>query len=274
MKAHLLLDGLPLAFTDEGAGLPVLFQHGLGGHEGQIRENFPEDLTDIRRLTLECRGHGASPPDPAGRYAIRLFAADCLALADARRARHFVAGGISMGAAIALHLACHHPARVRALILARPAWLCGPAPANLQAYGLVGRLLREAGPVQGRARFDASETAAALAQAAPGTLATLQAFFDHPKPRELALLLERIAADGPGVSPEQLAALRLPTLVIGHGVDHAHPWAYAEELAAMIPEARLVEIPPKATAPEAHRAAFQAAVARFLQDLPAWSPEH
>jgi len=274
MKAHLLVDELSLAFTDEGEGRPVLFQHGLGGDERQVRDNFPDDLSDIRRLTLDCRGHGASPPDPAGRYGIRLFAADCLAFADARRVPRFVAGGISMGAAIALHLACHHPRRVQALILARPAWLCEAAPHNLRPYSEVGRLLREAGPMRGRSLFEASETAAELARAAPGTLATLLGFFDHPKPGELAPLLERIATDGPDVTPAQLAALRLPCLVIGHGVDLAHPWAYAEELAALIPGARLAEIPPKATAPEAHRAAFQAAVARFLQDLPAWSTEH
>ncbi|HTI03301.1 MAG TPA: alpha/beta hydrolase [Acidisoma sp.] len=267
MRAHLLVDDQPLAFTDEGEGLPVLFQHGLGGNEAQVRENFPEHHPGIRRLTLECRGHGASPPDPAGRYAIRLFAEDCLRLTDARRVGRFVAGGISMGAAIALHLACHYPERVSALILARPAWLFAASPDNLRAYAEVGRLLREAGPARGRLLFDESETAAEFAQTAPGTLASLRGFFDHPNPGDLARLLERIAADGPGISEAQAAMLALPTLVIGHRVDQAHPWHCAEALAATIPHARLVEIPPKATEPEAHRAAFRSAVGRFLDDL-------
>jgi hypothetical protein len=50
-------------------------------------------------------------------------------------------------------------------------------------------------------------------------------------------------------------------------VDQAHPWHCAEALAATIPHARLVEIPPKATEPEAHRAAFRSTVGRFLDDL-------
>jgi pimeloyl-ACP methyl ester carboxylesterase len=267
MKAHLLVDDQKLAFADEGEGLAVLFQHGLGGNEGQVRENFPDDLPGIRRLTLDCRGHGASPPDPAGRYAIRLFAEDCLRLADARRVPRFVAGGISMGAAIALHLACHYPERVSALILARPAWAFAPAPANLRAYAEVGRLLREAGPAKGRLLFDSRDAAAELARTAPGTLATLRGFFDHPNPSDLGRLLARIAADGPDVSEAQAAALRLPTLVIGHGIDHAHPWEHAAVLATTIPGAILVEIPPKATEPEAHRAAFRSAIRAFLADL-------
>ncbi len=47
MKAHLLVDDQRLAFTDQGEGLAVLFQHGLGGNEGQVGENFPEDLPGI-----------------------------------------------------------------------------------------------------------------------------------------------------------------------------------------------------------------------------------
>lgn len=267
MRAHLLVDDQKLAFTDEGEGLAVLFQHGLGGDEAQVREHFPEDLPGIRRLTLDCRGHGASPPDAAGRYAIRRFAEDCLKLADARRVPRFVAGGISMGAAIALHLACYYPDRVVALILARPAWVFAPAPANLRAYAEVGRLLRQAGPAEGRRRFDSSETAAELARTAPATLATLRGFFERPNPGDLGRLLERIAADGPGVSGTQATALRLPTLVIGHGIDHAHPWEHATVLAGTIPHAKLAEIPPKATDPEGHRAAFRTAVRDFLGAL-------
>lgn len=271
MKARLLVDDLPLSFTDEGEGLPVLFQHGLGGDEAQVSAVFPEDVPGIRRLTLECRGHGASPHDPAGRYAIRRFAEDCLRLADARRIGRFVAGGISMGAAIALHLARHHPERIAALILARPAWLYAEAPENMRAYAEVARYLREAGPEGGRALFEASDTAGLLAREAPGNLASLRAFFGYPMPAQMARLLARIAADGPGVSEAEAARLHQPTLVIGHGIDLAHPWHYAETLARIIPGARLVEIPAKATDAAGHTQAFRAALHDFLTGLSASS---
>jgi pimeloyl-ACP methyl ester carboxylesterase len=252
------------AFVDRGTGPAVIFQHGLGGNEAQVAEVFPDTEGRWRRLTLECRGQGASPPDPENRYAIRLFAEDVLRLADQRQVERFVVGGISMGAAIALHLAVHHPERVSALILARPAWLFDTAPANMAPFVEVARLLLAP---DGLAAFDATETAAVLAREAPGNLSSLRGFFTRPNPQPVAALLGRIAADGPGVTRAQAAALTLPTLVIGQRIDLVHPLAYAETLAATIPGATLVEVTPRATDADRHIANMRQALARFLASL-------
>ncbi len=185
ISGQIAIDDVSLAFTDRGTGRPILFQHGLGGNEAQVAEVFPDD-EGFRRLTLDCRGQGASAPDPQNRYAIRQFAEDALRLADSRRIGRFVAGGISMGAAIALHLAVHHPARVTALILARPAWLFAPAPATMAPYAEVAALLETP---DGLATFDASETAAMLAREAPANLTSLRGFFTLPDARVTAALL-------------------------------------------------------------------------------------
>jgi pimeloyl-ACP methyl ester carboxylesterase len=257
------IDGIGLACTDRGAGPAVLFQHGLGGDEAQVAEVFPDD-EGYRRLTLDCRGQGASAPDPQNRYAIRQFAEDALRLADDQGVERFVAGGISMGAAIALHLAVHHPARVAALILARPAWLFAPAPANMAPFAEVATLL---GAADGLAIFDASETAAMLAREAPANLTSLRGFFTRPDARATAALLGRIAADGPDVTAAQAATLGVRTLVIGHDRDVIHPLAYAETLAATIPGAEFARITAKATDAQAHADEFRAALRRFLASL-------
>jgi pimeloyl-ACP methyl ester carboxylesterase len=253
-----------LAFVDRGTGPAVIFQHGLGGDAAQVAEVFPDTEGRWRRLTLECRGQGASPPDPENRYAIRLFAEDVLRLADQRQVERFVAGGISMGAAIALHLAVHYPERVSALILARPAWLFDPAPATMAPFVEVARLLTTP---DGLAAFDATETAALLAHAAPGNLSSLRGFFARPNPQAVAALLGRIAVDGPSVTREQVAALTLPTLVIGQRIDLVHPLAYTETLAATIPGATLVEVTPRATDADRHVGDMRQALARFLASL-------
>jgi pimeloyl-ACP methyl ester carboxylesterase len=80
-------------------------------------------------------------------------------------------------------------------------------------------------------------------------------------------LLTRISADGPGVSPQDLARLDLPVLVIGHGRDAVHPLALAQGLAGMIPGARLVEITAKADDPARYRHDFRAALAAYLNRL-------
>lgn len=260
-------DGVTLQGFDAGEGSPFLFQHGLGGSAAQVAENVP-DLEGIRRLTLECRAQGGSEAGLTRPFSLALFADDALAFSESRGVRRFVAGGISMGAALALRLAVRHPERVRALILARPAWLCDVAPANMRPYAAVASTLRAAPPAAAKAMFLRSPTADILAREAPDNLASLLGFFERPDSRLTADLLDDIAQDGPSVSRAEVAALNLPTLVIGHGIDLAHPLATAQELAHLIPSAEFVEIPPKATDKAAHVAAFRAAVTRFLHNLP------
>lgn len=185
----------------------------------------------------------------------------------------FVAGGISMGAAVALHLAVRHPERVLGLVLARPAWLFGAAPGNMQPYAEVAELLGRLEPAEAKAHFAAGPTARRLAREAPDNLGSLLGFFDRPDPALTADLLGDIAADGPGVSQAEAARLRIPILVIGHGVDCVHPLALAQALAEAIPGARLATIPPKATDRAGHLAAFRAALAQFLRGFEPQDPD-
>lgn len=250
-----------LAVHESGRGRPVLLQHGLGGDAAQTAEAWP-DLPGWRRLTLECRNHGASPPGPAS---IALFADDIAALAETLNPP-LPLGGISMGATIALRLAVTRPDLARALILIRPAWVTEPAPPNMAPLGELAALLRAHPPDDARAAFLASPTADRLGREAPDNLASLLGLFDCPRPC-LADLLAAIAQDGPGVTESQVAALRLPTLVCGTPEDLIHPLASAERLASLIPGTRLVTLPPKGRDHIAHFAALHAALTSFLKDL-------
>ncbi|HET9068857.1 MAG TPA: alpha/beta hydrolase [Amaricoccus sp.] len=260
-----LRDGVTLGYDDAGHGPPVLFQHGLGGDAGQVAEVFP-DAPPARRITLECRGHGGSgggsEPGPPDRLSIATFAGDLAALADSLALGPAVVGGISMGAAIALRLAVRRPDLVRALVLARPAWVAAAAPGNMRPYALVGGLIATLPPDEARRRFEASDTAADLAARAPDNLASLQGFFGRPP--GFGRLLQAIAADGPGVSEAEIARIAVPTLVIGHGRDLAHPLAHAEALAALVPGASLARITPKAADLAAYVGDFRAALGDFL----------
>jgi pimeloyl-ACP methyl ester carboxylesterase len=64
-----------------------------------------------------------------------------------------------------------------------------------------------------------------------------------------------------------VAALTLPTLVIGQRIDQVHPLAYAETLAATIPGAALVEVTPRTTDADRHVGEVRSALARFLASL-------
>lgn len=260
-------DGVHLAYRDLGSGRPVLFQHGLGGDDAQVADIFPDGPV-VRRITLECRGQGGSSFGPVDRLSIATFTDDLDALARKLELGAAVVGGISMGAAIALRMAVRRPERVRALILARPAWVTVSAPANMQPYGLVGELLQTCPPGEARRRFDASDTATELRQSAPDNLASLQGFFSRAEPVAFGGLLSAIAADGPGIAEEELRAIEVPTLVIGHGHDLAHPLAHAETLARLIPGAILRVITPKAVDRNAYRQEFRNCLSEFLDAQP------
>ena len=252
-----------LVVHDRGAGLPVLFQHGLGGSEAQVAQVFPDD-GNWRRITVECRGHGESSLGSRRPFSIAMFAADLIAVADRQGIDRFVAGGISMGAALALHLARACPERVAGLILVRPAWEFGPAPENMRPIREVAKLIKSHALQEARMIFEASETAERLRAEAPDNLASLLGYFDRPDINAFADGLADIAADETGVSEADAAGLRVPTLVIGNARDAAHPLVTAEILANTIPGARFIEVPAKATDPASHSAAVRAALHHFL----------
>lgn len=252
-------DDAALRGWDGGKGLPVIFQHGLGGDEAQVAEVFP-DGQGIRRLTLECRGQGSSAPGNPAQHSIANFADDVLAFADSRGVDRFVIGGISMGAAIAMRITIKNPTRVMALILARPAWLWGAAPENMKPFVEVASYLRQ----RTFEDFESSVTAQRLARKAPNNLASLKKFFSAKDREATAALLAAIAGDGPGVNEAGVRAIAVPTLIIGHKIDAVHPLEFARTLASKIAGSQFVEITPKATDKPRHVAEFRANVAQFL----------
>ncbi|MER8571016.1 alpha/beta hydrolase [Mesorhizobium sp. M1409] len=260
----LLRDDASLRVFDTGQGrLPVIFQHGLGGDAAQVAQNFP-DRPSYRRLTVECRAQGDSGAGTKRPFSIAMFADDVLAAADAAGVDRFVAGGISMGAAIALQLAARYQDRVTGLILVRPAWAFDAAPQNMRPYAEVAELIRSRPLDEARDVFAASATAARFRKEAPDNLASLLGFFARDNAAVLAEVMQAIANDGPGVTRAAAAGLAIPTLVIGSGVDLVHPLATARSLADAIPNAAFVEVTPKATDKDRHFAEIRAAIAGFL----------
>jgi len=259
-------DGIALRYVDTGEGPPVLFQHGLGGDAAQVAEVYPE-MPATRRLTLECRAHGASASGSLANLSIATFADDVAALAADRGVSRAVVGGISMGAAVSLRLAVTRPELVKALVLARPAWMFAPAPDNMQPIALVADLLRKHALPIAREMFEQSEVAKRLARDAPNNLVSLRGFFANHDPATRAALLGSIARDGPGVTESEARGIAVPTLVIGTTEDTIHPLYFAESLAAMIPHAAFVRITSKSVDPARHAAEFRDALSVFLRDF-------
>lgn len=260
----LVRDGLRLAVYGGGSHGPnLVFQHGLCGDARQVAEAM-QGLQGQRWASVECRGHGQSQLGPD--ISVATFAADVAALIETLSGP-VVLGGISMGAAIATRLAVTRPDLVRGLVLVRPAWVTDPAPANMAPNAIVGDLLARTTADDARALFVQSDCAQHLRTVAPDNLASLMGFFDRAPQDATARLLTTISADGPGISADDLRALTVPTLICATEEDAVHPSDHARALARLIPQARLVDLPPKGRDKPAHLAALSAAMTPFLKEI-------
>ena len=255
-----------MSVAQTGTGKPFIFQHGLCGAAGQPAQVFPQD-TGWACMTLECRGHGMSESGDPAAFSIAQFAEDVAAFINALNIGPVLLGGISMGAAIALHLAVKRPELVSGLVVARPAWIDQPAPENLAPNREVAQFLAEYEPGEALSLFESSPIAQRLRKGGPDNLASLLGFFQRFPLSETQALLSAIASDGPGISSDEIANLSCPTLVIGTARDVIHPLAMAEEVASLIPRARFVEITPKGDDAERYQADFQTALRQFLKEI-------
>lgn len=225
----------------EGAGPGLVLAHGFGGSARNFRPQVRALREGFRVATYDARGHARSsaPPDPAA-YTEEALVADLASVASGLGPGPVVAGGLSMGAAVALAFARRHPARVRGLVLASyPAGPGADGGVSRHALAFAEALEREGleaagerfvwGPGSGLDPKDA-----ALVR---------QGFLEHDA-RGLALTLRGFLARLPEVealAPE-LARLEVPALIVAGERDTAALPA-CRAVAEVLPRGRLEVIP-------------------------------
>src|SRR5262249_59947803 len=113
----IIIDGVRLAYNDEGAGSPIVCLHAIGHGAGDFAALRAHLRGRHRVIALDWPGQGNSGDDrvpaSASRYAELLNG-----VLDALVVEPVVLIGNSVGGAAAIRLAAAQPARVRALVLA------------------------------------------------------------------------------------------------------------------------------------------------------------
>ncbi|MGZ4211420.1 MAG: alpha/beta fold hydrolase [Actinomycetota bacterium] len=228
-------DDAQIAYDIDGEGDPLLLIMGLGADRRMWMLQMPVFTSHYRCITFDNRGVGDSVAPP-GPFSMEQMAADALAVLDETGVERAHVLGISMGGAIAQHLALKSPERVRSLALAST-W-CSKNPYT-QRMSEIGRMILSAAGQAAITRtsmlwlftpkfiLDRDHFVQQIEQMA------LQ-FATHPEvfDRQLGALLEHDVRD-------ELARLDVPTLVMCGRRDIMVPPELSEELAGAIPGAEL-----------------------------------
>ncbi len=114
MKAT--VNGIQIAYTDEGQGLPILFLHDFPLSRGVWSKQVDAFKTRFRVIAPDLRGFGESEP-VAGPIPIQRFVEDLHALMEYLVTGPVILAGHAMGGLVALAFASTFPKFLRGLVL-------------------------------------------------------------------------------------------------------------------------------------------------------------
>jgi len=240
-----------IAYLDEGDGDPIVLVHGFASTKevNWVHPGWVSTLTrDGRRvIALDNRGHGASGKlyDPSA-YHSATMADDVRALLDHLKIERADVMGYSMGARITAFLAVKHSERIRSAVLG----------------GLGIRLVEGVGLPESIA--DALE-APSLDDVRDPTGRVFRIFAEQTK-SDLRALAACIRGSRQTLGRTEVGAIRAPVLVAVGTKDQVA--GSAQELAALIPDARALDIPDRDHMLAVGDKVFKQGVLEFLNQRP------
>jgi pimeloyl-ACP methyl ester carboxylesterase len=234
------VNAVTLYYEEQGVGEPLICVQGLATSSAAWVLQVPAFAARHRTLTFDNRDVGQSSRMDAP-YAIGDMADDVLALADHLDIGDFHLLGVSMGGAIAQHVALRAPQRVRTLTL-------GVSWAGAGAYAVektrlwaleADRFTREEF-IDSLMVINFSE---AFYENAEGVAFVRQTMLAYPYHQEPEAFRRQADASAGHDLRGRLGALTMPVHVIAGEHDIVLPRWKSEELATEIPGSRLTVVP-------------------------------
>jgi pimeloyl-ACP methyl ester carboxylesterase len=227
-----LSTGVELALRESGEGIPVMLLHAWGETHRSFDRLVPLLPGSLRVLVPDQRGVGDSSKPSTG-YALRDAVDDVIGLLDALHLDASWLVGTSSGGYLAQQVAVDHPERVLGLVLVG-------APSDLQqplAVTLADMLSGFSDPVT-RDDVNRLNGVLSLPDTIPETFLEdqLTAATTIPKKVWFAALEGLVTAE----PPFRTGPIAARTLILRGADDDVLPADQAEQLAAAIPQSRLV----------------------------------
>lgn len=252
------INGIELAYRDEGAGQPMLLVHAFPFNSAMWERQIVEFASGHRLIAPDLRGFGASARG-SGAASLDQHADDLAALLDQLGLDKVAVAGLSMGGYISFALWRRHRERVSALILADTR-AGADTEEGKQGREKNARLAEEQGP---GALADQMLPKLLSASAAATLRDEVRQMIESNDRAGVAAALRAMAARPD--STALLASIDVPTLVIVGAEDALTPPSQSQAMFEAIPGCQIVEIPgvghmSNLEAP----AAFNSAVDEFL----------
>lgn len=227
-----------------GRVTPLVWAHGLMSSmaaEDALGWFEWDKMPGCSLIRYDARGHGSSAPALANEaYEWRSLGADLLAVADAMDAPSFIAGGMSMGCASAIHAAVQAPDRIRGLILAMSPMIWEDRANQRQLY----RRIAEHG-VKGNSRAIAKLLSRDMARTLPpwllepGHAASMAIGLRAIDPKAIPNMFNGAAMSDLPPRAALAVLAQVPTLILGWSGDSTHPEASAHQLHQCLPASEL-----------------------------------
>jgi pimeloyl-ACP methyl ester carboxylesterase len=231
------IDGLQIAYTEQGDGPPLILLHGFITDKRMWRTQLSGLSDGFRVIAWDMPGAGDSS-DPPDKYRMSDYATCLAALLDALGVASACVLGLSWGGVLAQEFYRAYPERVKALILADTyaGWKgsLGEAAAEERLAGCIcdSELRPSEFVPKWRPQMHTAAASAACRAEMEGTLGEFHpaGFRNHAR---------AVAGSDTG---DVLPSIAVPTLLLWGAEDQRAPRHVAEAMRAMIPDAQLVVI--------------------------------
>ncbi|HET6558543.1 MAG TPA: alpha/beta hydrolase [Prolixibacteraceae bacterium] len=225
--------------TIEGQGEPFIWLHGM---LNSIESDSLYSLIDLHKLAESAQviRYDACGKSIDGDYKWDSMSSQLAEIVDAKNFEKVIIGGTSMGSVTALHYAVMHPERIKALVLVTP-------PPAWEKREAVKSVYRKIASKTSHGRIpDFLKRLISLTQDPPE-------FYEQRHPGTRQKLMEYRLAFDPHYYPqiynggaasdlplrEQIAEIRVPTLIAALPDDENHPLDIAQELNGLISSSTL-----------------------------------
>ena len=233
------INGITLAFNDQGTGLPLVFLHAFPLNRTMWTDQEKALSSQFRVISIDLRGHGESDA-PLWRYTLDQASEDVIGLLDHLSIRQANFVGLSMGGYILFALYRKYADRVKGLVLANTRAQADTAEGREGRFQMAQTAYKN-GPAAIADIMIPNLLSPTTTQAKPELVRRVRAMIEGNQisgiAGDLMAMAERLD------SVQFLKQIICPTQIIGGELDVPTPPTDAKLMADQIPGARLAIIP-------------------------------